>query len=304
MAHDEVCKWKFRNASPDLISVLKVFAGPMSESVPSSITGFAHRRPRSDSIPSFTYFQEDDESPEWSDDQAVFDEDQDTEDADNLADSTYDYDLESGQPPSLRRKTSPYLRASAEGPLLLRRGSSKSDASAFQREAHASQKIYVLSEDLTIVIAGFCTRSLGFVLYIITCTFSLGLGYLIFRWLPRWKVRLVGSSRPLRVCDWVVIEVRLLHYPSRLKIQQLKRLRTNGAKWVSKISSELLMGMHFPLFLARGLPKDVPPITMKTMIPFYVIFAFLTTGISAYSSIRSKTSSLYAATGPIHLGKV
>ena len=180
----------------------------MSESVPSSITGFAHRRPRSDSIASFTYFQEDDESPEWSDDQAIVDEDQSPDDAGKQADSIYDYDLESGRTPSTRRKSSGYSRASVEDPLLLRRGSTKSDASGIQRDAHASQKIYVVSEDLTIVIAGFETKPLGFALYVLICTLSAGLGYLVFRWLPRWKVRLIGSSRPLRVCDWVVIEVR------------------------------------------------------------------------------------------------
>ena len=41
----------------------EMFAGPMGESVPTSVSSFAHRRGRADSTASFTYYQEDDDEP-------------------------------------------------------------------------------------------------------------------------------------------------------------------------------------------------------------------------------------------------
>lgn len=64
----------------------------------------------------------------------------------------------------------------------------------------------MVNEDLYIVIAGFRTSSVGVALYILLCLSTFGLGWLLFRWLPRWHVRLVGKATPLRDCDWVVIE--------------------------------------------------------------------------------------------------
>lgn len=183
----------------------EVFAGPMSESVPSSVTGFAHRRDRADSVASFTYFQEDEESPEWSDDQAIIDED--VEDADVPKRSgDLEYDLESGSISPKRRKSSGFSRTTAENPLLSRHDSAKTDTSGLGRGARSSQKIYVMTEDLTIVVAGFTTQILGFLIYLCCCVLTLGLGYLVLRWLPRWRVRLIGSPKPLRECDWVVVE--------------------------------------------------------------------------------------------------
>lgn len=179
----------------------------MSESVPSSVTGFAHRRSRADSVASFTYFQEDDESPELSEDQAVRDEEEDT-DYGKEPREDIEYDLESGIRSLQRRKSSGFSKSTAEEPLLHRHDSTKTDASGFGRVARSSQKIYVVSEDLTVVVAGFNTKPLGLILYLIFCILSLGLGYLILRWLPRWRVHLTGSPKPLRECNWVVIEVR------------------------------------------------------------------------------------------------
>ncbi|KAF5014278.1 hypothetical protein F66182_14798, partial [Fusarium sp. NRRL 66182] len=49
----------------------EVFSGPMSESVPSSIASFAHRRPRQDSIVTFTYLTEDEDDLEQGPEEAV-----------------------------------------------------------------------------------------------------------------------------------------------------------------------------------------------------------------------------------------
>jgi cation-transporting ATPase 13A2 len=177
----------------------------MSESVPSSVTGFANRRSRADSVASFTYFEEDDDSPEYPSDEAIIDESDDELDGTRKS----DYDLESGSTSPTRRKSSGYSRISAEDPLLYRHDSTMTDASGYARHNRTNQKIYVVTEDLTLVVAGFKTKPLGFAMYIILCTITLGLCYLLLRWLPRWRVWLTGSPKPLRSCSWVVVEVRL-----------------------------------------------------------------------------------------------
>lgn len=177
----------------------------MSESVPSSITGFAYRS-RADSTASFTYFQEHDDSPEWPED-AVIENDSD-EGAILRGISREQRNKQFIH--SKRRRSSDCSSGSAHEHLLIRQDSSKTNASFVGREDRVNQKIYVVTEDLTIVVAGFTTRHLGFVAYLILCTVSLGVGFLVFRWLPRWRVRLIGSPKPLQNCSWVVIEVRSL----------------------------------------------------------------------------------------------
>ena len=177
----------------------------MSESIPSSLTGFAHRHPRADSVTSFTYFQEDQESPDWLEDEEAILE-QDEEDPD--AGKQFEDDIESIETPPKKRKSSGHSGISVEDPLLSRHDSTKTDASTFGQSNRTSQKIYVVTEDLTIVVAGFSTRRIGFIAYIAICLLTLGLGYLVLRWIPSWRVRLTGSPKPLRECEWVVIEVR------------------------------------------------------------------------------------------------
>ncbi|KAI9721463.1 MAG: hypothetical protein M1812_002225 [Candelaria pacifica] len=191
----------------------EVFAGPMSESVPSSITSFARHRSRADSTASFTYFQETDEPPDWSEEEAlVIDSDEDEEGYTGT-----DSDHETGYQSPRRRNSSGNSRASVDDPLLNRHDSCATDTSGYKRGSRDSQKIYILTEDLTIVVAGFKTSIIGFILYALLCTITLGLGYLLFRWLPRWRVRLIGSRTPLRKCTWVVIEVSLLFGRNRSK---------------------------------------------------------------------------------------
>ena len=177
----------------------------MSESIPSSTTGFAHRRVRADSTASFTYFQENEESSEsshWPDDEAIEDPSDDEEYT-----KSKDGDLESGLASSKRRKSSGFSRLSLEDPLLLRHDSARTDASGFGCAGRHNQKIYIATEDLTVVFAGFSTSTFGMLAYMILCLTSFGIGYLLFRWLPRWKVRLIGSPIPLHECSWIVIEV-------------------------------------------------------------------------------------------------
>ncbi|KAF2669226.1 hypothetical protein BT63DRAFT_455205 [Microthyrium microscopicum] len=190
----------------------EMFSGPLAESVPTSIASFAHRRGRSDSITSFAYFDE--EIDREADTNGRITEDE--EDSEELYQGDIygyeppdDEDVErADRRPSIRRKSSDNSRRdSSDEPLLLRRmSSSSSTRSVYGRNGRTSQKIYILNEDLTIVIAGFDTSFIGFPIYILLCVASLGIGYLLFRWVPRWRVKLVGAARPLRESSWVVIE--------------------------------------------------------------------------------------------------
>ncbi|PSN71127.1 P-type ATPase-like protein [Corynespora cassiicola Philippines] len=190
----------------------EVFAGPMSESVPTSVSSFAHRRrARADSTTSFTYYDEDRDSEEGVEEEAIADEYGDIE-YDGYANGLDDLDdLEAGaspSPPSRRRKSSGYSsRRSVDAPLLRRRTSTSSAGSGHGWGGRrTSQKIYILTEDLTIVVAGFKTSAIGFAAYVVICLATAGLAWLLFRWLPRWKVALTGRATPLKECDWVVIE--------------------------------------------------------------------------------------------------
>jgi cation-transporting ATPase 13A3/4/5 len=223
MAHDEVIELLpiHHSAAQHAISGqqltgVQVFAGPMSESVPTSISSFVHRRPRADSSTSFAYYDEDMDAQEGVEEDAVEEDNGDIDFGDYL-ESPQDEDLEAGRPPSRRRRKSSGFssrsrrstdsRASVDAPLLRRRSSASSAGSAIGgRGRRTNQKIYILAEDLTIVIAGFNTSAVGFGIYVLLCTMTLGLGWLLFRWLPRWRVALIGRPAPLKECDWVVIE--------------------------------------------------------------------------------------------------
>ncbi|KAK6584524.1 hypothetical protein PZA11_002748 [Diplocarpon coronariae] len=181
----------------------EMFAGPMGESVPTSVTSFAHRRARADSTASFTYYQDDEDEhlPPSEDDSAILDDESEShfEEGDSV-------DLESDDLSVMRRCSSEARSRGSVHDRLLRSDSAMTECSVFGRGNRSNQKIYIITEDLTIVVAGFKTSTIGFAIYSTICIFTFGLGYLFFRWLPRWKVRLVGSPSLLRDCTWVVVE--------------------------------------------------------------------------------------------------
>lgn len=179
-----------------------MFAGPVSESVPTSTASFVHRRARADSTASFTYFQEAEDSQDWLDDEAaVYEFD------DDYAPEECTIDVDSGEAIQPKRRSSGFSRISIEEPLLVRHDSRGAPLNAHIEGGRTSQKLYILTEDLTIAIAGFSTSLARATLYTLLCTSTLGVAYLVFRWLPRWRISLVGSPTPLRECAWVVVEV-------------------------------------------------------------------------------------------------
>lgn len=122
-----------------------------------------------------------------------------------------DRDLEAGTASPLRRKSSGQGRDSAEQPLLRRLDSGRSDTQEHEEGGSFSQKVYIENEDLTMVLAGFTTSSVGYIAYLAICCLTLGIGYLIFRWIPKWRISLIGTPAQLEKCTWVVVEVSFEH---------------------------------------------------------------------------------------------
>ncbi|KAK2065762.1 ATPase [Colletotrichum caudatum] len=185
----------------------ELFSGPIAESLPTSVSSFSHRRPRADSTTSFTYYQDEPEpSPTSYDDE----ERQSISDVGNSAfgdEDESDIDIENGDVVNdymiQHRRSSTHSRSSVHARLLRHDSATTNKSMGGDR---LSQKIYMLNEDLTIAIAGFRTSRLGFVAYAALCFCTLGLAWLLLRWLPRWQVRLLGKPSPLAECDWVVVE--------------------------------------------------------------------------------------------------
>ncbi|KAI9158814.1 Cation-transporting ATPase [Paramyrothecium foliicola] len=196
----------------------ELFSGPVAESLPTSVSAFSHRRARADSTTSFTYYEDEPELPLDVDEETfsrpdISDEytrrsvsdigDLDFGDFDEEDSADHDYD-DSRDDYVLHRRSSTHSRTSVHAHLL--RTSSVATAASSHIAGRSSQKLYMANEDLTIAIAGFRTSLLGRVVYIVLCVCTLGVAYLLFRWIPRWYIALVGQASPLKECDWVVIE--------------------------------------------------------------------------------------------------
>lgn len=222
----------------------EMFSGPMGESVPTSISSYAHRRSRADSTTSFAYYPDEEDEPIHSseEDSAIIDDD---EESLLQLDEDESADLEAGGFSQRRRTSSGYSKSSVHD-RLLRSESAKSDGSVLGRGERTSQKIYIVNEDLTIVVAGFKTSKLGFAIYLSICLMTLGLAYLLFRWLPRWHVRLVGTQCPLRDCTWVVIEVSA---PRDMSLSVTDHHRINGVNLWFKILTSKSMDILSPPYL-------------------------------------------------------
>ncbi|TRX95337.1 hypothetical protein FHL15_003668 [Xylaria flabelliformis] len=189
-----------------------LFSGPVAESLPTSVSAFSHRRQRADSTASFTYYDEEadalDTEQQYVEDGAIpFDVDDIPFEPGQDADEATDSEIETGSAQGYamhRRRSSTQSRSSVHA-RLLRTDSTGTDASS-RAHGRISQKLHIVSEDLTIVIAGFRTGRIGYLVYILLCLLTLGLAYLLLRWLPEWQVKLIGEPCPLRECQWVVLE--------------------------------------------------------------------------------------------------
>lgn len=190
----------------------------MAESLPTSVSAFSHRRPRADSLASFTYHPDEDEAipslADQADLESCFEEDDDDIDRESLF--VFQEDLPDYV--SHHRRSSTLSRSSARAHLL--RHDSVPSVGSARENKRLSQKTYLVNEDLTMVVAGFETSRIGYLAYLFLCFCTLGIAYLLFRWLPRWYIAVVGSPCPLGDCRWVVIEVRAIIRSTKCLVQQ------------------------------------------------------------------------------------
>lgn len=71
------------------------------------------------------------------------------------------------------------------------------------------QRFYVAEEDLVIGIGGYRTSKFRLYIYYMLCLCTLGMVYLLLRWIPYYKVKLYGVKVPLGKAEWVVLESEL-----------------------------------------------------------------------------------------------
>lgn len=90
----------------------------------------------------------------------------------------------------------------------------------FNPSAHY-QRFYLAEEDIVIGIAGYANSIKKKIAYYLMCILTLGIGYLIFRWIPRYRISLMGSECPLGKADWCVIENQF----GELTIVQIGKIR-------------------------------------------------------------------------------
>ncbi|OWB65517.1 hypothetical protein B5S30_g843 [[Candida] boidinii] len=85
------------------------------------------------------------------------------------------------------------------------------------------QRFYIAEEDLVVGIAGYSTSNIKQFFYYFICIITFGLGYLLLRWLPKYKIPLLGNPTALAKADWVVIETEF----GQLDIIQMERYLYN-----------------------------------------------------------------------------
>ncbi|KAL3228601.1 cation-transporting ATPase [Nakaseomyces bracarensis] len=75
----------------------------------------------------------------------------------------------------------------------------------FHAERHI-QRFYISEEDIVIAIAGYSSSKLKILLYNTICILTLGMFFLLSKWIPSYKVKMIGVKVPLAKADWLVIE--------------------------------------------------------------------------------------------------
>lgn len=95
--------------------------------------------------------------------------------------------------------------------------------SAYSSSTTKYQRYYLAEEDLVIGIAGYSTCIAKMLVYYFICISTFGLGYLILRWLPKYRVNLMGNKTALGKADWCVIENEF----GELVIVPIRKLKFN-----------------------------------------------------------------------------
>lgn len=128
-----------------------------------------------------------------------------------------------------------------------------------------SQRYYLAEEDLVIGIAGYTNSLVKTILYYFICIFTLGIGYLILRWTPRYRVNLMGNRSPLGLADWCVIENEF----GELTIVHITKRRLN-----ERLSSFLTVELKSELDDIQSKERDPTVSTMHSFTYRYIKFFY------------------------------
>lgn len=203
-----------------------IFDGPgLGESVPTSTSFYAHKSLRRDSLSSNASLSDNNEARRQSLHGSMahgMDElddfggsvlgtpgphDDDVDDAISLASEVTSV----GAASESDLLDSPLLtgESDTDGGILLHRSHSADSTRSVRGGARSAQRIYLEEEDMFIVVTGYKSDRTRVILVHIFGLLTLGMGFLLLRWSPRWLVRLTGKRESLDECDWVTIEVIL-----------------------------------------------------------------------------------------------
>lgn len=80
----------------------------------------------------------------------------------------------------------------------------------FPSETRVEQDLLLVDEDVHIRIIGYQFNRWKLFLYQVSSVLSLGIVWLICRWVPKWYVAWVGKPVPLKKAEWLVFEVNPL----------------------------------------------------------------------------------------------
>jgi cation-transporting ATPase 13A3/4/5 len=190
----------------DLIPQDVIFDGPSASSVPTSVSQFAHRGSRASfgaEEDRLRFFAVDFDSDA---EDALTEVDSEEEDRHSMLSSRIsDVSSVAVLPP-------PDVESGRDQFPLIRRKSTdqRSDVGSTSGRGRSTQKIYLADEDMVVVMSGFRTRRGRLWIYRLLCLSTLGMVYLLMRWLPRWRLTFLAEPVPLSEAHWVVVEVPIL----------------------------------------------------------------------------------------------
>ncbi|RKP10372.1 P-type ATPase-like protein [Thamnocephalis sphaerospora] len=70
----------------------------------------------------------------------------------------------------------------------------------------SQQRIYLAEEELELVLTAYRYNQAWLFIYRLVCVFTAGVFYLIARWLPRLRIRMVAVQCPMGEAEWIVVE--------------------------------------------------------------------------------------------------
>ena len=180
----------------DLIPQDVIFDGPSASSLPTSITNFAHRGSR-------TSFADEDRPTRF------FAEDFDSEAEEVLTELDPEEEDRHSMGSSRISEASSVAVASTpdvEFPLIRKSTDQRSDGD-YNVKGRITQKVYLADEDMIVIMSGFKIKTYALWTYRLLSVVTLGLFYLLMRWMPRWRLTLLAEPIPLSEAPYVVVEV-------------------------------------------------------------------------------------------------